>query len=60
METEALLAVMRDDDKRLFEILNDMSVTEILEFHQQVSALGTALLERLPRRNAYQPRHQRG
>lgn len=59
METEALLAVMHDDEQRLFEILNDMSVPEILEFYQQVTLLGTILLKRLPRRNAYQPRHQR-
>lgn len=59
METEALLAVMRDDPKRLFDILNDLSVDEVRMFHRQVAALGEALLERLPRRAPYQPRHQR-
>lgn len=59
METEALLAVMNGDDKRLSDLLSDMRTEEIQEFYQRVGKLSAALLERLPRRRDYQPRHQR-
>lgn len=58
-ETEALLAVMNEDDERLKSVLDGLLPGEIRELYQQVGKLSTELWTRIQdstERN-YRPRH---
>lgn len=59
METEALLAVMNEDDARLRAILDDLHPGEVRELYQQVSTLGNELWSRMQdnAERSYRPRH---
>lgn len=59
METEALLAVMNDDDERLKAVLDDMHPGEVRELYKQVTTLGTELWNRMQAsfEGGYRPRH---